>query len=131
MFSTEVLASGHRGGNARAQVRRAAGRGPLWARPGPAGGIGERCQRCRRERLITTVLRNGLVVCGECATEANLHAKPTLDEVYRNGGAMKEDWEGGRDLVTEMVMLGCRPDVLANELKRMGVSQDGDEVLDD
>ncbi len=59
------------------------------------------------------------------------HARSTLDVAYRNGGAMKEDREGGRDLVTEMAMFRSRPDVLANELKRMGVSPDGDEVSDD
>ena len=54
-----------------------------------------------------------------------------LDDVYRNGGAIREDREWGRDLVTEMEMLSGRPDVLANELRGMGITPDGDEVLDD
>ncbi len=55
----------------------------------------------------------------------------SLDDEYRNGGAIREDREWGRDLVTEMAMLSCRPDVLANELRCMGITPDGDEVLDD
>ncbi len=54
-----------------------------------------------------------------------------LDHVYRNGGAIKEDRDWGRDLVTEMAMLSGRPDWLASELRSMGVAPNGDEVLDE
>ncbi len=53
-----------------------------------------------------------------------------IDE-SRNGSSLAEDRRTGRDLVTEMGVASRRPDVLANQLRSMGVSQDGDEVLDD
>ena len=90
-----------------------------------------KCCRCKRERMITTVMRSGRVVCDECATEADYHAGPSLDQVYRHGGSLQEDREGGRDLVTEMAMLRHRPDVLANELASMGIGFEGDEFPDE
>jgi hypothetical protein len=44
---------------------------------------------------------------------------------------MPEDREHGHDVVTRMAMLSGRPDWLASELRSMGVTPDGDEVLDD
>ena len=54
-----------------------------------------------------------------------------LNFYYRNGGNLVEDRENGRDCVTQMRVLRCRPDVLANVLRDMGVSESGDEVPDD
>jgi len=92
--------------------------------------MGERCCRCKRERLITTVMRSGRVFCDECATEADYHRGSTLDEAYRNGGRMQEDREPGRDLLTEMRFLERRPDVLAYALAEMGVGLEGDGLPD-
>jgi hypothetical protein len=52
----------------------------------------------------------------------------TLNEEYRNGGDIVEDREGGeRDLVGDMMLARKRPDVLANALRRMGVTSTGDD----
>ena len=49
-----------------------------------------------------------------------------LNVQYRNGGNLVEDRENGRDCVTQMRLLWRRPDVLANVLRAMGVSESGD-----
>ena len=56
----------------------------------------------------------------------------TLDEEYRNGGALIENREGGtRDLCGDFRLCEKRPDILRNDLERMGVTEDGDEPIDD
>jgi hypothetical protein len=55
--------------------------------------------------------------------------KPTLNETYRNGGNIAEDRESGRDLLSDMRLARSRPDVLANDLARMGWSVSGDEPV--
>ncbi len=85
-----------------------------------------RCCRCKKEALVTTVMRSGRVVCGNCATVRDYYAGPSLDEMYRNGGRLVEDRKNGRDVLTHMAMLEGRPDWLASELKDMGVTEDGD-----
>lgn len=54
-----------------------------------------------------------------------------LNFCYRNGGNLVEDREQGRDCVTQMRLLRRRPDVLANALRDMGVTESGDETPDD
>jgi hypothetical protein len=50
---------------------------------------------------------------------------------YRNGGNLVEDRDNGRDCVTQMRLLRSRPDVLANVLREMGVTESGDDLPDD
>lgn len=54
-----------------------------------------------------------------------------LNSYYRHGGNLVEDRENGRDCLTQMRVLRSRPDVLANALRDMGVSESGDELPDD
>jgi hypothetical protein len=54
-----------------------------------------------------------------------------LNLAYRNGGNLKEDRENGHDCVSQMRLLRHRPDVLANVLRTMGVSEDGDDMPDE
>ncbi len=56
-----------------------------------------------------------------------MEGKDSLNDSYRNGGRLAEDREGGRDLVTEMSLARRRPDILANDLARMGWTESGDE----
>ena len=53
-----------------------------------------------------------------------------LNFYYRNGGNLIEDRESGRDCVTQMRVLRSRPDVLANMLREMGVTENGNELSD-
>lgn len=50
---------------------------------------------------------------------------------YRNGGNLVEDRENGRDCLTQMRLLRCRPDVLANALRDMGINGSGDDLPDE
>lgn len=43
---------------------------------------------------------------------------------------MVEDRESGRDSISAMSLAEARPDVLANALLEMGITENGDEVLD-
>lgn len=53
------------------------------------------------------------------------------DWEFRNGGAPVEDREGGaRDLVGEFGLVAQRPDILANDLARMGWTENGDDPAD-
>jgi hypothetical protein len=54
-----------------------------------------------------------------------------LNHFYRNGGNLVEDRDNGRDCVTQMRLLRSRPDVLANVLREMGVTESGDGLPDD
>ena len=54
-----------------------------------------------------------------------------LNLIYRNGGNLVEDRENGRDCVTQMRILRRRPDILANVLRAMGVSETGDDMPDE
>ena len=53
-----------------------------------------------------------------------------LNVYYRNGGNLIEDRDGGRDCVTHMRLLRSRPDVLANALRDMGITESGDDLPD-
>ena len=56
----------------------------------------------------------------------------SLNDEFRNGGNLVEDRElGSRDIVSEMAVASKRPDVLANDLIRMGVIDGGDDYPDD
>ena len=57
-------------------------------------------------------------------------SNPDLNLYYRNGGNLIEDRESGRDCVTQMRVLRSRPDVLANMLREMGVTESGNELSD-
>lgn len=61
------------------------------------------------------------------------HERDNLDLnlYYRNGGNLIEDRDSGRDCVTQMRVLRSRPDVLANALRDMGVTESGDDLPDD
>jgi hypothetical protein len=54
-----------------------------------------------------------------------------LNHAYRHGGNIVEDRESGRDCVSQMALVRKRPDVLANHLRAMGITEDGDELADD
>ena len=54
-----------------------------------------------------------------------------LNFCYRNGGNLVEDRVNGRDCVSEMRLLRSRPEVLANALRDMGVTESGDEVVEE
>jgi hypothetical protein len=58
-----------------------------------------------------------------------MEKRTTLNETCRNGGNLAEGRESGRDLVTEMKLARSRPDILANDLARMGWSVSGDEPV--
>jgi hypothetical protein len=49
---------------------------------------------------------------------------------YRHGGNLIEDREYGRDCVTQMLVLRRRPDILANALRDMGITENGDGMPD-
>ena len=53
-----------------------------------------------------------------------------LNFYYRNGGNLVEDLDNGRDCVTQMRLLRSRPDVLANALRDMGVTESADDYPD-
>ena len=56
----------------------------------------------------------------------------SLNDEFRNGGDPVEDRDGGsRDLVGDMTLASRRTDVLANDLVRMGVIENGDDYPDD
>lgn len=56
----------------------------------------------------------------------------SLNDAFRNGGDPVEDRDGGsRDLVGDMTLASRRADVLANDLVRMGVIENGDDYPDD
>lgn len=54
-----------------------------------------------------------------------------LNEYFRNGGDIKEEMEPGRDCISSMRLAHARPDVLANALAEMGVTENGDDPLGD
>ena len=54
-----------------------------------------------------------------------------LNLYYRNGGNLVEDRENGHDCLSQMRLLRRRPDVLANLLRAMGVSENGDDMADE
>jgi hypothetical protein len=54
-----------------------------------------------------------------------------LNLAYRNGGNLNEDRENGWDCVSQMRLLRRRPDVLANVLRAMGISESGDDMPDE
>lgn len=53
-----------------------------------------------------------------------------LNEAFREGGDILEDREEGRDSISEMRLAHQRPDVLANALRDMGITENGDGVED-
>ena len=55
----------------------------------------------------------------------------SLNEQFRNGGNIVEDREEGRDSISAMRLAHQRPDVLANALLEMGITENGDGVPDD
>jgi len=55
---------------------------------------------------------------------------PHLNSQYRHGGNIVEDREYCRDSVTEMETARRRPDILAEQLHRMGVTTSGDDPAD-
>ena len=63
-------------------------------------------------------------------TNSRQRAYFDLNLYYRNGGDLIEDRENGRDCVTQMRVLRSRPDVLANALREMGITENGDDVSD-
>lgn len=77
------------------------------------------------------------LMCEECK-KYPCRCKPldggeTFNEQFRRGGKdMVEDREGGsRDLLGDMELARHRPDVLANDLRRMGVTENGDDPEDE
>ena len=54
-----------------------------------------------------------------------------LNLAYRNGRNLKADRENGYDCVSQMRLLRRRPDMLANVLRAMGVSESGDDMPDE
>ena len=55
----------------------------------------------------------------------------SMNDQFRNGGNIVEDREDGRDSISAMRLAHQRPDVLANALLEMGITENGDEVPDD
>lgn len=55
----------------------------------------------------------------------------TLDDEFRNGGKLVEDREYVRDCVTDMRLAYSRPDVLGNALREMGVTENGDDPIEE
>lgn len=50
---------------------------------------------------------------------------------FRNGGDIVEDREEGRDCISKMRLAAKRPDVLANDLREMGITENGDDTEDE
>lgn len=76
------------------------------------------------------------MMCEECKKypcRCKLLDGGTFNERFRRGGGnVVEDREGGsRDLLGDMELARHRLDVLANDLKRMGVTENGDDPEDE
>ena len=49
---------------------------------------------------------------------------------YPTARRLMADRESGRDCVSQMRLLRSRPDILANALREMGITEDGDGLPD-
>jgi hypothetical protein len=54
-----------------------------------------------------------------------------LNDYFRNGGDITEYRENGCDCITAMRLAQQRPDILAYDLRAMGVMENGDDPPDD
>ncbi len=55
---------------------------------------------------------------------------PDLNDQYRDGGNPVESRDYTRDMLSEMSFAHHRPDVLANQLRTMGITPNGDDPED-
>lgn len=79
------------------------------------------CRRCGYRRTLSDQQLQE-------AAELERRGGNELNAIYRNGGALTEDREGGsHDLLWEMGMAKGHPEKLANDLAAMGWDGSGDD----
>jgi hypothetical protein len=89
--------------------------------------MSDECKLCGGSGVVS-VGQKCICKYGTRSLDGSASGVISLNEQYRNGGDMVEDRESGRDSISAMRLAHQRPDVLANALLEMGITENGDEA---